>query len=212
MANYNKKSSPAGIIFALLMLIVIVIALVIVLRSCSAGGETAGSASPDAGTVTTGALESAVPPTGTPADRPSDTPEPPSSPSPTPSPTPSPSPSPTPPASASGSISSDTGTSLNIVADWTLSGSTLTVEVSAESYRLQSVGAPNAGWVSVNGVEHFFNTQEINYEGPEQGRSPLGSVTIEGVSAPAQIEVVWLFRGSYGGVELERISASGSIG
>ena len=206
MANNRNKSNPAGVIFALLMLVVIVVALVIVLRSCSGpAGEEQPSAPPadTAEPADPGAEDSAAPVS---------TPSAPPTPSATPAATPAPTPSPTPaPANASGTLRSDTGTSLNIVADWELRGGTLTVSVSAESYSLQSVGAWHAGSVTVGGQTYYFDTQAISYDGPGQGLNPLGSVTIQNVSAGSAIEVAWHFRGTYGGVELETISASGTL-
>ena len=98
------------------------------------------------------------------------------------------------------------------MADWSLSGTPLTVNVSAESYSLYSQGAWHAGSVTVGGQTYYFDTQAIEYEGPGQGTNPLGSVTITGVTAPAQIEVSWHFQGTYGDVELETITATGTIG
>ena len=214
MANNRKRGNPAGAIFALLMLIVIVVALVIVLRSCQGpGGEGASSPSANPGEVSTnveqpsgesggditdptaGATNTPVPPTSTPA---------------TPSPTPVP-PTPTPLPSASGSIRSNTGTGLNIVADWSLNGSTLTVSVDAESYSLYSQRAWHGCSVTVGGQTYYIDTEPIEYDGAALATHPLGSVTISGVSRGAQLEVSWHFQGTYGGTALDSITASGAI-
>ena len=210
MANNRKKGSSAGVVFALLMLIVIVIALVIVLRSCSAqnGGEGSSSTPPaNTETVVNSPENTPAQPSGTPAGE-SAPPSPSAAPSETPEPTPSPTPA---PANASGTLRSNTGTSLNIVADWQLNGTTLTVNVSAESYSLYSQGAWHAGEVTVGGQTYYFDTQAIEYDGPGQGTNPLGSVTINNVSLGAAISVSWHFRGTYGGTELETITAAGSL-
>ena len=209
-SNNRKKSSPAGIVFALLMLVVIVIALVIVLRSCSMsdGGDESAPPATEAVTDVTEPGGSTAP--ESPGAAPSETPAAPS-PTLTPTPTPTSTPTPTPAANASGTMRSDTGTALNIVADWTLSGTTLSVNVSAESYSLRANGAWHGGWVTVGGQTYYFDTKDINYDGPGQGTNPLGSVTISGVNPGVSVEVAWHFQGTYGGTELETITASGVI-
>ena len=69
-----------------------------------------------------------------------------------------------------------------------------------------------AASVSVNGRTVYFDTEDIEFEGWGPVRNELGSVTVEGVTAPAEVEVTWYFRGSYGGTELETITASGTVG
>ena len=196
MANNRKKGSPAGVIFALLMLVVIVVALIIVLRSFGMDDPAGSSPTPPVNTESV----TDPPETEPPETEPPETEEP------------SPSPSATPAANASGSFRSDTGTSLNIIADWSLNGSTLTINVDTESHTLYSSGAPGAASVSVNGRTVYFDTEDIEFEGWGPVRNELGSVTVEGVTAPAEVEVTWYFRGSYGGTELETITASGTVG
>ena len=196
MANNRKKGSPAGVIFALLMLVVIVVALIIVLRSFGMDDPAGSSPTPPVNTESV----TDPPETEPPETEPPETEEP------------SPSPSATPAANASGSFRSDTGTSLNIIADWSLSVSTLTINVDTESHTLYSSGAPGAASVSVNGRTVYFDTEDIEFEGWGPVRNELGSVTVEGVTAPAEVEVTWYFRGSYGGTELETITASGTVG
>ena len=196
MANNRKKGSPAGVIFALLMLVVIVVALIIVLRSFGMDDPAGSSPTPPVNTESV----TEPPETEPPETEPPETEEP------------SPSPSATPAANASGSFRSDTGTSLNIIADWSLNGSTLTINVDTESHTLYSSGAPGAASVSVNGRTVYFDTEDIEFEGWGPVRNELGSVTVEGVTAPAEVEVTWYFRGSYGGTELETITASGTVG
>ena len=217
MANNRKKNSPAGIIFALLMLIVIVIALVIVLRSCSATDDGGDSTTPPVQTgevsnapVTTPGSESAAP--STPSTAPSAAPTPTATPEPTPSPTP------TPPAiENSGSFRSDTGTGLNIVVDWTLtpgaSGATLAFTVSTESYSLYNNGAWHALSVQVGGSTYEFDTEAISCDGPglETNELSTGTIQLSSSDIPAAVTVNWHFQGSYGGTELETISASGTV-
>ena len=176
----------------------------LVIERAPGGSETSEPPATAGAVDNTPAGESQTPSTEVPST-------PAATPVPTPSPTPPSTPSPTPPDSASGTLRSNTGTGLNIVADWSLSGTTLTVKVSAESYSLYSQGAWHAGSVTVGGQTYYFDTQAIEYDGPSLGTHELGSVTISGVSAPAQIEVGWHFQGTYGGTELDTITASGTI-
>ena len=150
----------------------------------------------------------------TPAPEPTPTPEP------TPSPTPSPEPSaePTPEPARSGSFRSDTGTGLEIVADWSLSGSgaetRLSLTLSAESYSLQTREIWKGAALTLGGETFEFDTEAVDFAGPGQGTSVLGTLeaVIDGSILPAQAELSWHFQGSYGGEELEYITASGTIG
>lgn len=216
MANNRKKGSPAGVIFALLMLIVIVIALVIVLRSCSLddGGQTGTPPAVTNGAVVTDPASGGSAPANTPAGTTAPTPTP----TPTPTTTPTPTPTPTPAVDTTGSFRSDSGTPLNIVVDWSLSGSgserTLVVTVYAESYSLHSVGAWHGGSLTIGGQTYYFDTEAIDYDGPGQGTNLLGTVTanIGSLSLPTQAELSWHFQGTYGDVELDSITATGTIG
>ena len=212
MANNRKKGSPAGAIFALLMLIVIIIALVIVLRSCQAPGGADESPSAPAGTVS-GDVPGGEGQTQQPGAEPARRPPPRlrrrlrhahghsfATPPATPAP------------NASGSFRSDSGTPLNIVCSWTLNGSTLNVTVDAESYSLYSQGAWHALSVVVGGQTYYFDTANIQYDGPGLGTHRLGTATVSGVSAGSRVEVSWHFGGRYGDVDLETITASGTVG
>ena len=125
---------------------------------------------------------------------------------------------PTPAVDTTGSFRSDSGTPLNIVVDWSLSGSgserTLVVTVYAESYSLHSVGAWHGGSLTIGGQTYYFDTEAIDYDGPGQGTNLLGTVTanIGSLSLPAQAELSWHFQGTYGDVELDSITATGTIG
>lgn len=143
----NNKKSPAGAILALLILVIIVVALIFILRGGGdesdtqttppATGEVVNTPGGDEGQDGQVSPTDSVEETNIPTTSPTETAQP------TPDPTPSPTPTPT-PAATSGSFKSDTGTGLNIVADWTLTPngdgtSTLTLKLSAESYSLYTV-------------------------------------------------------------------------
>ena len=221
----NSKKSPAGAILALLILVIIVVALIFILNG---GKDKDTQESPPV----TGQVED-TPSGGGDADTqvsPTEdvkvTDEPPVEPTetagPTAEPTPSPTPSPTPtpaPASASGSFKSDTGTGLNIVADWTLTpnadGSyTLALTLSAESYSLYTVDSWHAAKLELGGSSWEFDTKALSYDGPGIGTNELGSltVTVSGSAVPATATLTWNFQGKYGGTELPKIVATGTIG
>ena len=218
MASNNRRRNPAGAIVALLILVMIIIALVVVLRQ--GGGDVQESPGPDA-------QESAAP-SASPQEEPETevTPTPAPTPAPTPTPTPEPTETPRPsePAQeavgdAEGALRSDTGTGLEIRADWSLSAAEggaarLTVRLYAESYSLQTREIWHGAVLSVGGQSYEFDTQEVDYAGPVLGENELGelSVELEGLSLPAEASVTWRFQGSYGGEELEEITASGVIG
>ena len=210
MASNGRKRNPAGAIVALLILIMIVIALVVVIRQ--GGGEAEETPTPPA--------QESAEPAATPTPTPEATPTPSPEPTPTPSPTPSPEPSaePTPEPARSGSFRSDTGTGLEIVVDWSLSGSgaetRLSLTLSAESYSLQTREIWKGAALTLGGEAFEFDTEAVDFAGPGQGTSVLGTLeaVIDGSILPAQAELSWHFQGSYGGEELEYITASGTIG
>lgn len=223
----KSNKSPAGAILALLILVIIVVALIFIIRG---GGQDEGE---DLNTPPSGSSavsEDPVQPGGdeeevdvptssdTPPAQESAAPTP--SPSPTPTPTPSPTPTPTPtpaPAASSGSFRSDTGTGLNIVVDWTLtpggSGATLAFTVSTESYSLYNNGAWHALSVQIGGSTYEFDTEGISCDGPglETNELARGTIQLSSSAIPAAATVSWHFQGSYGGTELETITASGTI-
>lgn len=220
----NNKKSPAGAILALLILVIIVVALIFILRGGGDESDTqttppatgevvntpeGGESQDDPVSPTDGVTE-----TNAPTDVPTETVQP------TAEPTPSPTPTPTPaPAAASGSFKSDTGTGLNIVADWTLTTngdgtSTLALKLSAESYSLYTVDSWHAAKLELGGSSWEFDTKAIEYEGPGLGTNELGTLTatISSSAVPATATLTWNFQGSYGGTELPKIVATGTIG
>ncbi|NCB51124.1 MAG: hypothetical protein EOM54_04480 [Clostridia bacterium] len=215
--NGKKKNNPAGLLVALLMLLLMTIAIFIVLRSCAAV-ETVPTPTP--------AAASASPSEGTETPDETETPTPTATPEPTPTPTeePSPTPEPTeePEIDANGSFRSDTGTGLNLVAEWTAAyagdgNATVTVTLYAESYSLQCSSIYNGGTVVLGGESHSFNTEAVDYDGSAGlAKNSLGSVSVTlpleedgGLSIPASAS--WSFGGTYSGTELGLITADGTI-
>ena len=215
----GKSKSPAGAILALLILVIIVVALIFILRG-GGNDNTEPSTDPDitvseppADADDSGDDDASVP---TPPVQ--ETTEPTASPTPTPTPTPTSTPTSTPAVNASsGSFRSDTQTGLNIVVDWTLTpganGATLSFKVSTESYSLYNNEAWHGLSVTIGGQTWEFDTKAIEYEGPGLGTNELaeGSVELSTSSIPATATVNWHFQGSYGGTDLENITATGTI-
>lgn len=218
----NNKKSPAGAILALLILVIIVVALIFILRG--GGDESDTQTTPPATGEVVNTPEGGesqdnpvsptdgVTETNAPTDVPTETVQPTAEPTPSPTPTPA-------PAAASGSFKSDTGTGLNIVADWTLTPngdgtSTLTLKLSAESYSLYTVDSWHAAKLELGGSSWEFDTKAIEYDGPGLGTNELGTLTatISSSAVPATATLTWNFQGSYGGTELPKIVATGTIG
>ena len=113
---------------------------------------------------------------------------------------------------ASGSFTSNTGTQLNLLVNWLVQSDgygqkTLYVDVNATSYSLYS----NGGGVelTVNGMVYTANASSVNYGGSSLVTNRLASFTVPGVSGAVSLSAVWHFNGSYSGVALGDIRASG---
>ncbi len=115
----------------------------------------------------------------------------------------------------SGSFQSDTGTGLNIRVDWSavrgVTGEkTLEVLVSTLSYSLNSIEMPGGVELTVNGDVYVGKSAAVNYSGRSQITSPLASFSVPNLSGTVQLGAVWHFKGSYSGVALGDIRASGT--
>ena len=139
----------------------------------------------------------------------------------TPLPTTVPTTAPVPMTLSSGSFRSDTGTALNIVADWSTQSIDqnrvqVTVSVSALSFALHTQTLPNAVNIALDGQYVSLEAPEINYDGGEQMVTPLASrsFTVElpvNSSRALSLQVEWQFNGVYGGTELPVIECGGTI-
>ena len=120
------------------------------------------------------------------------------------------------PFHADGSFRSDTGTYLNLVAEWAASDSggesvTLRVLLSAESYSFNTSALYNSLQLTVNGTTYSANSPEVSYTGDALTRTPLAEFAVELPRGTATVEAVWHYKGSYSGTELEDITASATI-
>ncbi len=123
----------------------------------------------------------------------------------------------------SGTFRSDTGTSLNIHADWTATVSgdrtvDIAVSVYVDSYSLYTGASPNALNIAVDGQYASLASPAIEYDGTDGPRSTLinsRTFTVNLLSGELKtipIEVAWLYRGTYSNVSLDTIECGGSIG
>ncbi|MBR4425011.1 MAG: hypothetical protein IKS66_03575, partial [Oscillospiraceae bacterium] len=156
-------------------------------------------------------------PTPEPTPEPTPVPEPTPMPEPTPTPEPTPEPTPTTVYGSSGSFRSDTGTGLNLRADWRLyaddaGAHKMRVDLSVTSYRLVVGKLWNSIVLTVDGRSYYADSPNINYEGETVTTTPLYSFVID---APASnsfsFSAAWNYHGSYSGTELNSIVASGQI-
>ena len=156
-----------------------------------------------------------APPTVTPAPTPTDTPlpsAPPTDPPPTPAPV-------TPPPGtvvSSGSASSSTGTNLNMSISWQavdMGGGTtrVTVSGSVTSYSLQVMSEPVT--VSVAGYSTTVMGSAINVADDSYTQTSLFSASLDVPSGTVgELSAVWSFQGTYSGVSLPTVTASGYMG
>ena len=153
-------------------------------------------------------------PTAEPTPEPTAVPIPEASPAPTAAP-PAPTPSGYGVELASGSFRSDTGTYLNLVADWSAvtvndNSYKLTIVLSLESYSLD-VGERRGNVLTVNGKEYTFLTDPIEIEqGFTKTRIYVWSEEFPLSKRDFDIKAEWYMRGSYSGQELEVVELSGS--
>lgn len=122
----------------------------------------------------------------------------------------------------SGSFRSDTGTGLNIRADWSaaISGqdtADITVTVYADCYSLYTTATPGALNIAVDGQYVSLASPAIERDGTAgAGSVEINSRTftvplISGAHREIPLDVAWLYRGSYSGVNLDTIECGGNI-
>ena len=182
--------------------------------------------------------EPTLAPAPTPVPTPAPTPVPTPAPTPVPTPTPAPVPVTTPYAApvqsvlASGSFRSDTGSYLNIVADWDAKvldseRVTVTVTVSTESYALRTSALVKTLNLSLDGQYVSLDVPAITYPTDGSDSAPLGknllgsySFTVDlaaNSSRALALQVEWHFNGSYrnahgeGSIDLAAIECGGTI-
>ena len=155
----------------------------------------------------------AVPETPTPEPTPTPTPEP--TPTPTATPAPTAPPTPTPLPTYSGSFASDTGTGLNMTVDWqteNLGNGTTRIHLTGKitSYSLVIMGSSVTVTLGDNSVTSSCPAFNIGENG--QVTSDLFTADLDvptGTSGTMTAD--WNFRGTYSGVELPHVIATGEV-
>ena len=124
------------------------------------------------------------------------------------------------PVDISGSFRSDTGTALNLRADWecvsvSAKNVRLTITLSLESYSL-SVGERGANQLILNGIPITYRTSAL--EVPSGGLSKTELYTwsetfplMEDGSFQQDLYAFWVFSGTYSGVQIDQLELSGHI-
>jgi len=115
----------------------------------------------------------------------------------------------------SGSFQSDSGTGLNLLVEWSAysdaaGGYRMTVDVSAASYSFYTDALYNSIEITVGEERYALSSPQVRYDGTELAVTPLVSQTVNVSGGSVPISVVWNYKGSYSGVELESITASGT--
>ncbi len=117
---------------------------------------------------------------------------------------------------ASGSFRSDTGTALNLVADWRIAALTdatarITVTLSLESYSLD-IGERRANLLTFNGEDYYFMTDALEVTGGEFVKTQIyvWSKEINMNELSFDLTVEWKLLGSYSKQDMETITLSGS--
>lgn len=122
----------------------------------------------------------------------------------------------------SGTFRSDSGTSINIHADWSavVSGTNtvdITVTAYVDSYSLYTTASPDVLNIAVDG--QYFSLASPAIEIPTttqplstQINSRTVTVTLSGgETRNIPVEVIWHYRGTYGGTYLDSIECGGNI-
>lgn len=223
--NEKENSSPVGKLLFLLALLFILTALIVSLRSCGKGGKTLDSVTENPASPSSELVEDSPNLIFSPAPAPVVT-------TPTPSPEPSPEPSPSiEPVSQSdtfdpldisteGSFSSDTGTGLNIVVDWSVREAemgfiTVDVILSVDSEGVNVSSIHNGAVLTINGEEFVFTTPTLQNKSGETSKNEICKTHVRlpysGETMELSIDAVWKFNGTYSGRELKKITASEQV-
>ena len=217
----KKKKSPVLSVILIVLVLVIAVEAVILLRSTlTDSGESFSYSTP----------LPFVPPTAAPTPEPVSTPVPTAEPTPAPTPEPTAEPTPEPTATpeptddptpaddliATGSFASDTGTALNLEVEWSShndgNGSAVIYLTGfLDSYSLQVGSRPYGVHVSFNGDSWTFAGEAINVADGHAQTLLFSDVVTVPLGSPDTMTVVYDFKGSYSGTELDTITAEGRV-
>ena len=125
-----------------------------------------------------------------------------------------------PPISASGKISSETGSNLEIHLEWAVIGQTdRAVTVRAEAYITHYeiwVSARHGGKLIIGNSSQSFSTEAITYDGKKKQTVTLTTATVDipldaNGTAAVDISVSWPFIGTYSGIKIDNLTCGGKI-
>ena len=85
------------------------------------------------------------------------------------------------------------------------------IEVGVNHYSFFTSALWNAIEVKVNGTTYTANSKEVSYDGDDLKLSPMASFDVPAQSGNNSIEVIWHYRGTYSGVELDTIECAADI-
>ena len=116
----------------------------------------------------------------------------------------------------SGRFTSDTGTGLELLVDWTTytdeNGTDMVrFDISIESYSIYVGSRINGLVITMDGRTKKLDSGEITYASGPKKTFLLGSCTMEMLSETAHAEVSWDFFGSYKDTPMDQITASGEV-
>ena len=119
-------------------------------------------------------------------------------------------------AGNSGRFTSDTGTGLELLVDWTTytdeNGTDMVrFDISIESYSIYVGSRINGLVITMDGRTKKLDSGEITYASGPKKTFLLGSCTMDMLSATAHAEVSWDFFGSYKDTPMDQITASGEV-
>lgn len=118
-------------------------------------------------------------------------------------------------ATNSGQFTSSTGTGLELVVDWkTYSSSDGTkmvrFDVSIKCLGIHVGSRMDGLHITMDGVTKSFDCDGADANGGNN-TFPLGSFAMEMSGDSANVSVAWDFRGTYSGVQLDQVTASGTV-
>lgn len=218
------------LILTFFLLLLVILAELFMLARCT-GSPSDRTDTPQMTTSPTAAVFTPAPtvtpaPTEPPAAAtPAPPTEPPATPAPTPEPTPEPTDTPAPTSTpsygtviAEGRFSSDTGTSMNMNVNWVAyddgsGNAVIALTGTVTSYSLQLTSLYDAVTLEMAGYSVTCNTRSIYLEdGVSQTTSPLFYTTLTvPLGTSADMTATWRYGGSYSGVSLDTVTATGYI-
>ena len=207
-----KKSAAPALILVFLILAVGIFVVFRISKNDAPDTQNPGS-SATATPEPTATVEPTAAPTATPTAVPTATPTATPVPSIAPTETPVPTVQPTavPSYAESGEFRSDSGTYLNLLVKWNLTGGetpTLKLDVYVTSYALVTGESSSSVVVNIGGNTSYVPTKSLNLTNTSLEETYLGSSSVEVTpGTDVAINVTWNFNGTYSGKNVTAITA-----